>query len=92
MSAVIRRVVLVADTLTPVSKPGGSAYQQVSVLNGTGAVLFIYSGDTPVEDVDNFVKVANGMERLIRFQAARSNDIIFYLKSASGGDVALVWG
>lgn len=92
MSAIVRRIALVADTMTPITKPGASNYQQLSILNGTGGVLYVYSGDTPEADVDNYVKIANGAERMIRFASRQSTDIIVYLKSVAGGDVCFVWG
>jgi hypothetical protein len=92
MAAIIRRLTLAADTMTPLPKPGGSDYMQVDVSNAGTSVLFLYSGDTPVEDVDNFLKIAPGASRLLRFRSRSSTDPIVYLKSASGGEVVLVWG
>lgn len=92
MPAVIRRITLAAGTLTPVTKPGGSAYNQVAIGNGTATTVFVYSGDTPEEDTDNFLKIAPGNERLIRFSSRNSEDVIVYLKSTPGGEVVLVWG
>lgn len=92
MAAVIRRITLVAATMTPLYKPGGSNYAQVDIANAGTSMLFIYSGDTPEEDTDNFMKIAPGSSRLLRFNAQSSVDPIVYLKNANAGEVVLVWG
>lgn len=92
MSAIIRRVTLAPATLTPVTKPASVNAHQVEVSNSTGSVLFVYSGDTPVEDVDNFLKIPIGQEHLLRYRVINQDDVLFYLKSAAGGEVVLIWG
>jgi hypothetical protein len=92
MAAVIRRMTLAANTLTILPKPAGSGYIQVSIGNACPDMLFVYSGDTPAEDTDNFLKIGPGADRLIRFNVRGSEDAIVYLKSQRGGEVVLIWG
>jgi hypothetical protein len=92
VAAIIRRITLAPAILTPLEKPAASDYLQVDISNAGTGTLFVYSGDTPIEDVDNFLKIAPGASRLLRFRSRSSAEVIVYLKTASGGEVVLVWG
>jgi hypothetical protein len=87
----IDRVTLAAGVKTPVYVPRLS--QAAAIGNGTGDDLKVYSHDGEVDDASHYVVIAAGFERPIQTlkSAFQERQIAFWLQSAPGGLVVILW-
>jgi len=84
----VTRQTLVAGVLTPIL-PQMAVAKDVTIQNGTGADLEVHSSDGG----SNYVVIVEGFEREFwgNYQLYQRNQIAFWLRSAGGGPVVMIW-